>query len=73
MIFDRYRGVVEPEEASGEAVPRSWIGTVLSANSKVGTSLSFCHQRFITLMNDGRSISSLTRHITLIACLCVEV
>jgi hypothetical protein len=73
MIFDRYRGVVDPEEASREAVPRSWIGTVLSANSKVGTSLSFCHQRFITLVNDGRRIPSLTRHTTLIACLSVEL
>ena len=73
MIFDRYRGVVEPEEASREAVPGVGLEPVLSANSKVGTSLSFCHQRFITLVNDGRRIPSLMRHITLITRLSVEV
>ena len=46
---------------------------VLCANSKVGFSFGFCRQCFVVLMDNGRRSSSLTRHIALIACLCVEV
>jgi hypothetical protein len=63
------RRIVEDQDC----VARVGLEPVLSANSKVGTSLSFCRQRFITLVNDGGRIPSLMRHITLITRLSVEV
>jgi len=56
-----------------DGVAGAGLEPVSSANSKVGFSFGFRRQCFVVLMNDGRRSSSLTRHITLIACLCVEV